>query len=101
MRPASAHTQIQRSVSFSPLPLLPTRSSRPLCTAEATGFTGPIYADPSLGLFKLLELGSSLRGAKSGERKGEYITDTFLSAVFKGAWVRISTFALDMMKDVY
>jgi hypothetical protein len=54
-----------------------------------------------LGLFKLLELGSSLRGAKSGERKGEYITDTFLSAVFKGAWVRISTSILDAMKDDY
>jgi hypothetical protein len=56
-------------------------------TKDLTGFTHPIYADPDLSLFKLLDLGSSFKRPGANDPKREYETQGLLATTLRSAWV--------------
>ncbi|KAF7793573.1 hypothetical protein EIP86_004687 [Pleurotus ostreatoroseus] len=56
--------------------------------AENTGFTGPIYANPSLDLFRHFNFAENLERTPSGQPKRSYLGNTSLVGnVLSSIWV--------------
>jgi hypothetical protein len=57
---------------------------------EITGFTGPIYTDQSLSLFKAFKFDSHLQRPRADQPKREYIQSGLIGGIVKSLGVRPS-----------
>ncbi len=57
--------------------------------AETTDFKGPMYADPSRGLYNTFGLVQNLDMTPAGEEKRSYLGRSYIGNVLKSIWVRL------------
>jgi hypothetical protein len=70
-----------------------------ICAVELTGFEGPILADPSRNLYRMLGMTEHMAGTPAGVPKKSYLTEGTISNILNSIWVTNPVDAISLQTD--
>jgi len=77
----------------------PAAKNDVICAVELTGFEGPILADPSRNLYRMLGMMEHMAGTPAGVPKKSYLTGGTVSNIFSSIWVTNPVNAIPLKID--